>query len=383
MYTKGYAAPEVRDVYERAYRLSEKAGASTQRFQALSGISTYYMARGELSRALELSDEMMNLAEAAGEPGAVIEAHRLVALNAAWSGQFERAVAHSDNVRQLFDPARDRGLALTYGQDHMMSACVFTAQAKAALGYPRQAEFWRQTALAEAQKTNSHFGRAYARSLPLITLQYLRDLECMRTAIADAIAYSTEQSLIFWRVVAGLFEGWVLLQEGNIDGAITRMREGIQAYRFTGADVQMPHINTLLAEALTLKGATSEAIDLLDQALEDTSRKGERHYEAETNRVKGDVLLKGKNDPDGAEECYLISLAVAREQEAKLFELRTATSLARLWLRSGKRDEAWEVLSGVHAWFTEGSEAADLRDARRTLDELQGTAAAPLRRRPS
>jgi class 3 adenylate cyclase/predicted ATPase len=372
MYTKGYAAPEAREVYERAHRLCETVGESVHIFQARCGVSTYHMVRGELDRALELSEEMLRQAEAQREEGAILESHRLNGLNALYCGQFKKSVAHCDHVRTLFDPARHRRLALVYGQDHRMSSCVITAQATAALGYSDQARRWRLEALAEAERTNHHFSRAYARSMTLTTLQYLRDTEGLRHAIEDAVTYATEQSIVFWLLYARFFQGWILLEDGKPAEAISLLRESVAAYRATGSEVEVLHAMTALAQALVRTGAIDEAFDVLAQALEQTERGGERHYEADTHRIRGDLLASTSNDPDRAESAYLQALTVARRQEAKLFELRAATSLARLWHRHARTAEAQTLLNPIYGWFTEGFNETDLQDARAALNEFEG-----------
>jgi predicted ATPase len=331
------------------------------------------MVRSELDRALELSEEMLRQAEAQCEEGAILESHRLTGLNAHYCGQFKKSAAHCDSVRTLFDPTHHRHLALVYGQDHRMSSCVITAQATAALGYPDQARRWRLEALAEAQRTSHHFSRAYARSMTLTTLQYLRDTEGLRHAIEEAVTYATEQSIVFWLLYARFFHGWVLLEDGKSAEAISLLRESIAAYRATGSEVQVPHAMTALAQALVRTGAIDEAFDVLAQALEQTAHGGERHYEAETHRIRGDLLASTSNDPDRAESTYLQALTIARRQEAKLFELRAATSLARLWHRHARTVEARNLLNPLYGWFTEGFNEVDLQDARAALKEFEAS----------
>ena len=372
MYTKGYAAPEAGQVYGRAHELCQQVGASVHIFQAQCGVSTFHMVRGELERSLALAEEMLTLAERQNELGPTIEAHRLVGLESVYCGKFRKALPHLDRVRDLFDPSRHRHLALVYGQDHRMSSCVITSQALAALGYPEQARRWRREALAEAQKTDHYFSRAYARSMSLITLQYLRDMESIRDSVDDAIRFSAEQSISYWLTFALLFRGWLLVQEGKTDEAITQLRSAFASYRATGSELMVPHYNTTLAQALAQKGRIDEALEVLDGAVDQVERWGERHYEVETHRVKGDVLLAcNKPDLDGVEQAYLKAVEVARRQDAKLFELRAATSLARLWHRRGKSDESRQLLNSIYGWFTEGFNSVDLKDARAALAELQ------------
>ena len=138
-----------------------------------------------------------------------------------------------------------------------------------------------------------------------------------------------------------------------------------------GATIGGPSFRSVLAEATALSGDLDSALCLLDEAIEQTERPGwkEQWYYCETLRLKGWVCSL-KDDPEGAEQNFLTSLAWARRQQAKMWELRTSTSLARLWQSQGKRQEAYELLAPVYDWFTEGFDAPDLKEAKALLKEL-------------
>jgi predicted ATPase len=336
MYTRGYAAAEARQVYERAHSLCEKVGESVHIFQALAGVASYRMVRGELDQSMLLAEKMLTRAQDQGETAAIVEAHRLVGLFSVWRGQFKKALPHLDQVRTLFDPLQREQHALTYGQDFRMSSCLLTANALIALGYPEQGRRWRLEGLAEAQKTGHHFSRAHARSFASITVQLLRDVEGVRDSAEDAIAFATDQRIPFWRTAAEFNHGWALAQEGNPDAAIIEFRKAFATWQAMGSKLGLPRLKTMYAEALAQKGQLGEALERIQEAVDQIERSGERWYEAEAYRVKGDLLVAGENrDRAGAELAYLKSIEVARRQEAKLFELRAATSLARLWHRHG------------------------------------------------
>jgi len=141
------------------------------------------------------------------------------------------------------------------------------------------------------------------------------------------------------------------------------------ACRATGAEQWMSEYLSLMASACEITGEVEEALALLDEALQIVERTGERWFEAELNRQKGQLLLRQRHTED-AEELYRTALRIAREQEAKLWELRAAASLARLRRDQGRRAEARDLLAPVHGWFTEGFDTADLKEAKALLDEL-------------
>ena len=150
---------------------------------------------------------------------------------------------------------------------------------------------------------------------------------------------------------------------------ISLLRSGSTAYRATGSEAWVPQIIALLGRAYEIAGQFGEAFALLDNTLQMVERTGERWFEAELNRQKGQ-LLQGQGHPFVAEELYRKALSIARKQDARLWELRVAASLARLWRDQGRCDEARDLLAPVYDWFTEGFATPDLKKAGALLDEL-------------
>jgi predicted ATPase len=152
---------------------------------------------------------------------------------------------------------------------------------------------------------------------------------------------------------------------------ISLLCSGLAAYGTTGAVQWMPHHIALVARAHAIAGQVEEALTQLDDALQMIERTGERWLVAELYRHKGLLLLR-QGHTEAAEELYRKALRIAGEQEAKLWELRAAVSLARLWRDQARRTEAHDVLARVYGWFTEGFDTPDLKDAKALLDELGG-----------
>jgi predicted ATPase len=185
----------------------------------------------------------------------------------------------------------------------------------------------------------------------------------------DLIAVAIEQGFPVYRAVGTIFRGCAKVKDGDVGGGISLLRSGLIAYRATGAEVWMPHHIALLAAACEIAEQIEEGLILLDEALQIVERTGERPMPAELHRHKGQLLLRqGRSEP--AEGMFREAIEIAREQEAKLWELRAATSLARLWGEQGRRGEARDLLAPLYGWFTEGFDTADLKDAKRLLDEL-------------
>ena len=167
-----------------------------------------------------------------------------------------------------------------------------------------------------------------------------------------------------------LLRGWALAQQEAQEG-IEQMHQGLRAHRGTGAALLRPYFLGLLAEVYGTLGEPEAGLTALAEALTLAEITGERWYESECHRLKGELLLQqSSSNQTEAESCFHQAIAEAQNQQAKSHELRSATSLAHLWQSQGKRDEALELLEPVYSWFTEGFDTADLKDAKVLLDEL-------------
>lgn len=179
-----------------------------------------------------------------------------------------------------------------------------------------------------------------------------------------------------------MFQGWALAAQppkpvnglAHREEGIAQMEQGLSAWHATGAEVLRPYALALLAEAHARMGQHEKGLTLLAEALAVINRTEERRWEAELHRLRGELLLaQGPDAHTEAETCFHQALDIARHQQAKSWELRATTSLARLWQSRGKGDEARALLAPVYEWFTEGFDTADLKDAQALLHQLEGS----------
>jgi predicted ATPase len=194
-------------------------------------------------------------------------------------------------------------------------------------------------------------------------------------ALADAvITLATEQGFPQWLAAGTVFQGWALAAQGQAEAGIAQLRQGLAAWRATGAEIGRPRWLTLLAEAYGRVGQPEAGRTVLAEALALVEQTGQRIYEAELHRLQGElmVLHAGAEGSAEAEPCFQRALDVARHQEAKALELRAVRSLSRFWQHQGKRAEAYELLAPVYSWFSEGFDTADLQEAKALLEELAG-----------
>jgi predicted ATPase len=210
--------------------------------------------------------------------------------------------------------------------------------------------------------------------------QFRREGQLFQEQAEAAITLSTEQGFPHWLAVGTLLRGWALAAQGQGAEGVAQMHQGLAARRAAGAELGRPLLLALLAEAYRGMGQAEEGLALVAEALAVVNNSGERHWEAELYRLKGELLLEqggtrrqanGNRQPWGeAEACFHQALDIARYQQAKSWELRAAMSLSRLWQRQGKRAEARELLAPVYDWFPEGFDTADLQDAKALLAAL-------------
>jgi len=237
------------------------------------------------------------------------------------------------------------------------------------LGYPDQASARSSAAIAEAQSLSYPPTLATGLSIGARLLSLVGENLALGEVAGQLSAVATEHGFPVERASGTIFCGWIRVENGDVAEGISLLRSGLAAYRATGVEMYMPHNIALLARACGIARQIEEAVILLDEALRIVERTGERWFAAELNRHKGQLLLR-QGRTEAAEELYRKALSIAQEQEAKLWELRAAVSLARLRRDQGRRAEACDLLAPIYGWFTEGFDTADLKDAKALLDEL-------------
>ena len=237
------------------------------------------------------------------------------------------------------------------------------------LGYPDQALAWSNAAIAEARGLAHPPSVALGLTFGARLLSLVGDNAALGERTDQLFSLAIEQGFPFWRAEGTTFRGWVKVKNGDVAEGISLLRSGMAAYRATGAEVWTPYRIALHARACEIAGQVEEGLTLLDDALQIVERTGERWFSAELNRHKGQLLLR-QGQTEAAEELYRKALSIAEEQEAKLWELRAAASLARLRRNQGRAAEARDLLAPVYGWFTEGFDTPDLKEAKALLDEL-------------
>jgi predicted ATPase len=224
-------------------------------------------------------------------------------------------------------------------------------------------------AIAEARRLAHPPSLAASLALGIVLLLLVGDSAVLDKWLYQLITVAADQGFAYWRAVGTIFRGQLKVKNGDVAGGLPLLRDGSAAYRATGAEVWIPYFIGLLAEACEIAGQIEEALNLLGKASQIADRTGEHWFTAELNRHKGQLLLR-QGHSEAAEELYRKALSIAEEQEAKLWQLRAAASLARLRRDQGRPAEARDLLAPVYGWFTEGFDTPDLKEAKALLDQL-------------
>ena len=368
---RGQAAPEVEHAYARARALCQQVGETAELFPVLFGLLQFYANRAEYRTARELAEELLTLSLNAPDPLQRLVAHRAVGTVAFYLGELRLAHTHVEHAFALYAHEQHHATAALYGQDLGVSCCTYAGLALLWLGYPAQAlrQFEEALTLARALEHPYTLARALAHMAAFHHCR--REVHAVQAQAEAAMTLSTEQGFPYWFAWGSIFRGWARAEQGQRTEGLTEMRQGLAAYRVTGSALDWPRCLALLAEGLGKAGQADEGLHILGEALATVATTGERFYETELYRLQGELMMARATDKQQeAEACFQQALTVARQQEAKLLELRAAMSLARLWQQQGQRTEAHALLAPIYGWFTEGFDTADLQEAKVLLEEL-------------
>ena len=368
-WVKGYAAPETGQAFARARKLWEQLGSPSEFLHIPYGQSRYHAFRVELDLALRLDEDLLSLSRKRDDSAGLVLGHYSFGRNLMYAGRLVLSRSHLEEVLALYDPMAHRSLGHQTGSHPQVVSQGYLGIVLFCLGFPDQALGRSNAAIVEARRLAHPPSLAVSLMFGVRLLSFFGDDVPLDQQVAQLVGVASEQGFPQYRAWGTIYRGLAKVKNGDVAEGMSFLRSGLAAYRSTGAELWMPYFIALLAGACEIVGQVEQALALLDDALQIVERTGERWFAAELNRVKGQLLLR-QGDSWAAEELYRKALRIAWEQEARLWELRAAVSLARLWHDQGRRAEARDLLAPVYGWFTEGFGTPDLKEAKALLDEL-------------
>ena len=378
--TNGWAAPEVADVYARARDLCMQMGVTSQLFPVLLGLCAFYIMRGELRVAHEVSQQLLALAETTGNAVAMLGAHNTAGMVCFYGGDFVAARGHLEQSTALYDaeqhsPNRPGGFFVDH--DPGVSCTAHLAMTFMMLGHQDRAAARMQECLTLARSLDHPLSVAMGYNFAATLYHYRREPEVVQQLEDVRLEYSRKYDFDLFLMLGEIYRGWLLAAQGRAEEGLAQIEHGLMVYQAIGAELGKPTFLGIQADVLGQLGRLEEALSTVALALELGERTGLHYWDAELYRLKGTLALRTPNERDraaaerAAESDLLEALDISRRQASKSLELRAATSLSRLWQRQGRVAEARALLSDAYGWFTEGFDTPDQKDAKELLEQLQ------------
>ncbi len=366
--TKGFSAPEVEQVYRRAQILCEPVGDPLSWACVLWGLHSVYAVRGELVTADQTAQVCLALPQ--DDPILRVTGHCMMGCSLTQTGQFRASRTHLEQARESYTPAQHDTYIFLAGFDLGVFSLANLAHALAFLGLSDQALKVAQEAVTLAEVLAHPFGHAAALSYLAMLHQLHGDWHSGQDVAARARRLCVEYDIPYYLAWNIFLEGWALSEQGHVDQGVAWMEEGLANLEAMQTGLRRPYYLSLLAEACGQIGRIDDGLQMVAAGLAQADAQAQHLYVPDLHRVQAELLRKQGASNRQVEASLQQAIDCARQQEAKLPELRAATSLARLYQDQGNRDAAHHILASTAAWFSEGFEIADLQAARSLLATL-------------
>jgi class 3 adenylate cyclase/tetratricopeptide (TPR) repeat protein len=372
---QGFSSAELATTIERAQELCRSAGETPEIFGVLAALWSFDHANGQLRESRMLAERLLVLAWRMESDLALGVAHNAMGATQVWLGEFPAAREHLEIAAKAFD--RDLPRYLPMMQTPVTPSRCNLAWALHLAGYPDQAKRRMDEAIEMAVQLRRPFSVAFASMYSIVLMHFRREYTEVRPRSEALIELSRENGLPFWlaagemclaRTIAG--EGQFLGDEAMMMSGLAMLKQAVESLAASGADLIYTFSFIMLAEVYLTMKRVDECIRALDQIVQRVEQKEHRLLEVEVHRIRGEAMLLRRDGAIEAEGCFRGAIEIGTRQGANSWRLRAATSLARLLLKAGRRDEARAELAPAFALFTEGFGTADLIEAKALIDEL-------------
>ncbi|MGA2996597.1 ATP-binding protein [Bradyrhizobium sp.] len=366
MYTKG-AVSEVGTAGQKALKIAESLDDAEYQLRSLWGLWSFRLNCGEQVAALSLAERFYTLAAKRSEPNDRLTGERMIGTSQYYLGDFSSSRRHLENVLAHYVTPARKWHSVRFEVDQRAAARAYLARVMWLQGLPDQAMRTAERSVADATNHAISLGLALAMAACPIAL-LTGDLAAAEHYVEMLLDHSTRHALARWRAFGRSYQGVLLIQRGDLSNGLRLLRAGFDE---RGAAGSVPRFFTFrMAEALGRSGQIADGLAAIEEAIVSSERSEERWATAEFLRIKGELLLLRGGAAATAEAHFRQALDWARRQGALSWELRCATSLARLWRNLARSNEAGELLAPVYNRFSEGFDSADLEAAKALLKDL-------------
>jgi predicted ATPase len=369
--SQGHGAPEVGEVYARARALGERLGAAEALIPILGGQFSFHLQRSEYATGRQIAEDLLRLADEQGDPAGRVVGHRAMGVCMHQLGAFASAATHFDQVLELYVPEKHQTIAAVAGFDPRAAALRYRAFGQFICGHCDQA----LSRMADMMRWSRTLQHPY---IMVHALNWTASFHLLRGDLAAALAPLEELLALadpkfpLWLALGQINHALLLAESGEPGRGLTLGRKGLEAMLAIGSTWNQTYYRGMLAQVCERAARPGEARDELVTALAIADQTGERWFASELHRLMGEWVIRHRPSAHAEGQAHLQrAVALAREQNAKMWELRAMMSLSRLWHEEGRSAEAHTALAPIVATFTEGLDLTDLRAARALLDQLQ------------
>ncbi len=364
---KGWAPPEMAAAYERAQELTRNISDHTHLIPALWLLATYRLGRSEHAEVDRLVERLFRLAQQAGDP--ILLALASLQASPFYQGKFGESREILERASTFRNLSHQRLLAQQFGMAPSVVGMAYLAENLWFLGFPEQAKKCSLEARELAEQVKHPLTSCYAFGRSGFLYLGIGDTEAVLDQSSRLLRVAQKYGFKNFEYPAVLFENWANVQSGRSTGkAIEKMYQVINAYHAAGTILNRTSFLVLIAQACAKIGQIERGLDALKESINLAEKTGELWYQAEAYREKGELLLQQEINIRDAENCFLTAHQIARQQGAKMLELRAAVSLCQLWQQQGKVEDGQEMLAQIYNTFTEGFDTPDLINAKALLD---------------
>jgi class 3 adenylate cyclase/predicted ATPase len=366
----GFAAnPAYEAQSERAIILAEKLGDVERLFASLQAQSGYCNATGRLRKARENADQMRTLATRQGDRVMLLRAHHAMGQSLLFTGEFALAQRDFEKVLTLYDFERDPSISGPVTT--VVNAASYLTWALWISGYPERAARMQAQAFSYAAKLNHIVTTGWVLCYAGVILeQFFTNVAAVSAHTKTHATLMAEHGMNTYQGVMGFYEGWAMASSEEVEKGIALMQRSLALLEAKNVASHRPHFLSLLAQVQVREGDLQSALALCTDALERARRTEQQYFDAEIYRIEGEARRAAGHAVIDVEHCLGRALAISRRQGARMFELRAAMALARLWRDQGRKVEARDLLAPIYGWFTEGFATIDLKGAKSLLAEL-------------
>ena len=368
---ESWGMPEVMRAFERMSELAGRTGAGTEVFPALWHLTEVCFVQEKLKRAHALAQQSLRVAEAADDRRLLLGGHHVVGEVALWSGNLREACSHLMAATELYERGTDQDLAVYYGMDPFAMSCDVLAFAECPMGRCDLALKLCRDAQSRAAELSHLYSSAFSLMAVALVHHICRDVGPAKAAAAELVTICREHGfseLLGW---GQWLLGWTMVERHGGEQGLQIMLEAINLHESMGGTVATSWRRGVLAEEYAKNGRLEKAREELQRAIDTADQTGGHFFDAELSRISGEIALRcNPRDQRTAEEDFRKAIGVAKQQEARLWELRATVSLGRLLCDTNRRAEARMILADIYNWFTEGFDLPDLQEAKALLDDL-------------